>query len=120
MDCDLMADDANAARDFLIDLWPYARPARFLSSKVDSLFLFFTRVSDFGLSINNPLVFCHVVIPSICFQSLFGRNSTVRLLPEPSDGCHAGCRPPTADDSQHIWSSRCCDRWQECSGRILV
>ena len=44
MDCDLMADDANAARDFLIDLWPYARPARFLSSKVDSFFLFFTRV----------------------------------------------------------------------------
>lgn len=68
MDCDLMADDANAARDFLIDLWPYARPARFLSSKVDSLFLFFTRVSDFGLSINNPLVFCHVVIPSITVE----------------------------------------------------
>ena len=81
MDCDLMADDANAARDFLIDLWPYARPARFLSSKVDWFFVsIFTRVSDFGLSIKNPLVFCHVVIPSITVWKKFHSQASTRAF----------------------------------------
>ena len=41
MDCDGLVDEDQGPRDFLIDLWPYARPARFSSSMTSLSAMFF-------------------------------------------------------------------------------
>lgn len=56
MECDGLVDEDCGPRDFLIDLWPYARPARFSSSmtSLSAMIQCFSFFISFGHSESHP------------------------------------------------------------------